>query len=149
MKKISHFLTYFLPLHFKMIFNTYHSTSEKNIPSLLEHGFQDKFIGQKGGFGLIYGRGVYTSQNLKYVSTYHPECNKVIMCEINTDNYITIRAKDYTKKSRWRYEDYDLLIVEDINEYVCKNLEKIKITEVISVRKTFEKDMLVDVRIEE
>lgn len=132
-----------------MIFTVYHSRSERNIPSLLEHGFQEKFIGQKGGFGLIYGRGVYTSDNLKYVSTYHPVCNKVIVCEINTDNYITIKSKDYTKKSRKKYEDYDLVIVEDMNEYVCKNLDTIRIKEVITVRKTFEKDMLVDVSIEE
>ena len=56
-----------------MIFQTYHSRSEKNIPSLLEYGFQEKFIGQKGGFGLIYGRGVYTSDNLKYVYLLSPD----------------------------------------------------------------------------
>lgn len=131
-----------------MIFTVYHSRSEGNIPSIVEHGFQEKFIGQKGGFGLIYGRGVYTSDNLKYVSTYHPTCNKVIVCEIVTDNYIRIKSKDYNKKNRKKYEDYDLLIVEDMNEYVCKNLEKIRIKEVITVKKTFDHDTLVDVFIE-
>ncbi len=119
-----------------MIFHTYHSRSECNIPDILENGFNEKFIGKKGGFGLIFGHGIYTTTNLKYVSMYHPSCDKILLCEINTENYIEIELKDYTKKNN-KFEEVDLLIIKDADEYVCKNLDIIKVTEILTVDKIF------------
>jgi hypothetical protein len=127
-------------------FTTYHSRSEKNAFDILENGFQEKFIGKKGGFGLIFGKGVYTSTNLKYVCTYHPDCDKILVCEINTDNFKKMTSKEYTKlrkKDREELESYDLLIIEDLDEYVCKDLNKIKVKEMIKVKKIFENNLLI------
>lgn len=127
-----------------MIFHTYHSRSESSIPDILKNGFQEKFIGKKGGFGLLFGSGIYTTTNLKYVSTYHPTCNKVLLCEINTENYKEIDSKDYAK-NKHEFRDLDLLIIKDIDEYVCKNLEVIKVIKVLTVDKIFNKINLQDV----
>jgi len=121
-----------------MIFHTYHSTSEDSISNILENGFQEKFIGKKGGFGLIFGHGIYTTTNLKYVSMYHPSCNKILVCEINTENYKEIEMKDYKNKKN-KFEDIDLLILTDIDEYVCKNINIIKVIKVLTVDKIFTK----------
>ncbi len=133
-----------------MIYHTYHSRSECNIPDILENGFNEKFIGKKGGFGLIFGRGIYTTTNLKYVSTYHPSCNKILLCEINTENYKEIELKDY-KKNKFDFENVDLLIIKDVDEYVCKNLDIIKVIAVLTVNKIFTKvdgqEILTDVTI--
>jgi hypothetical protein len=131
-----------------MIFHTYHSRSERNIPDILENGFNEKFIGKKGGFGLIFGRGIYTTTNLKYVSMYHPSCNKILLCEIDTENYVEIELKDYTKNKK-KFEEVDLLIIKDAEEYICKNLDIIKVTKVLTVDKIFTKmggqEVLTDV----
>ena len=136
-----------------MIFTTYHSRSEKNILDILKNGFQEKYIGQKGGFGNIFGPGVYTSTNLKYVSTYHPECNKIIVCEIDTNNYQIMNITEfqkYRKRDKEYLDSLDLLIIgdnEDNYEYVCKNLKKIRAIKVIRVEKIFDNNLLKFVKI--
>ena len=131
-----------------MLFTTYHSRSEKNCFDILENGFQEKFIGKKGGFGLIFGRGIYTTTNLKYASMYHPDCNKMLVCEIDTNNFIKMTMKDYNNRKK-ELEDYDLLIIEDMDEYICKNVKKIKVKEMLVVKKVFENNTLKDVEIQD
>lgn len=129
-------------------FTTYHSRSEKNAFNILENGFQEEFIGKKGGFGLIFGKGIYTTTNLKYASMYHPSCNKILVCKIETDNFKTMTNKEYLKmrkKEKEKLEEYDLLIIEDLDEYVCKDVNKIKVKKMIVVNKIFENNTLIDV----
>lgn len=136
-----------------MIFITYHSRSEKNITDIIENGFQEKYIGQKGGFGTIFGKGVYTSTNLKYVSTYHPNCNKILVCQISTNNYEIMSISEFKKclKKNQEYLDHlDLIIIgdnEDNYEYVCKNLKKISVIKVLTVEKKFVNGVLREVKI--
>ena len=62
-----------------MEYITYHSTLEKNISDILKNGFKENF---GKGFGSTFGNGIYTSPDIKYVSTYNIECDKILVCKI-------------------------------------------------------------------
>ena len=128
---------------------TYHSTSECNIESILLNGFQDRF-GEC--YGLTFGKGVYTTTDLKYASSYNIECDKILECEIVTENTIELNVKEYKKNiKRIEKENPDLVVIKDASEFVCKNLCKIRVISVLTVEKVLEKvfgqEQLVSVRI--
>ena len=123
-----------------MEFITYHSTSEKNIPDILKNGFKENF---GKGFGSTFGNGVYTSPDLKYVSTYNVDCDKILVCKIKTDNVKTLTVRDFlyfNRKHKKLLEDLDLFIISDVNEYVCKNVSCISVIQVMTVERIFKKN---------
>ena len=123
-----------------MEFITYHSTSEKNIPGILKNGFKENF---GKCFGSTFGNGIYTSPDLKYVSTYNIDCDKILVCKIKTDNVKTLTVRDFlyfNRKHKKLLEDLDLLIISDANEYVCKNVSCISVIQIMTVERVFKKN---------
>ena len=118
-----------------MEYITYHSTLEKNISDILENGFKENF---DKGFGTTFGNGIYTSPNIKYVSTYNIECDKILVCKINANKIKNINIKEFLylkRKYKNKLEELDLLIISDANEYICKNINCIKVIQVITINK--------------
>ena len=123
-----------------MEYIVYHSTPEKNISSILENGFKENF---GKCFGSTFGRGIYTSPDLKYVSTYNIDCNKILVCKIKTDNVKILTIRDFlyfNRKHKKLLEDLDLLIISDANEYVCKNVSCISVIDVITIDRVYKKN---------
>jgi len=138
-------------------FIAYHGTDEKNIPSIFLNGFDPKI---KSGYGSIFGSGVYLTPDLKYASTYS-DCDKVLICKIITDKYITVTqhfAQSHFNKKNYDEikSKYDLIIVEDQNdknipvEYVCLDYTKVKVIGLKIIEKIIEEhdyqENLVDVK---
>jgi hypothetical protein len=118
----------------------YHSTVEKNISDILKNGFKENF---GKGFGTTFGNGIYTSPDIKYVSTYNIECNKILVCKIKPIKIKKVNIKEFLylkRKYKNELEDLDLLIISDANEYICKNVNCIRVIQVITIDRIIKKD---------
>lgn len=114
-------------------YTTYHSTLDSNIESILVNGFKDRF---GSCYGLTFGKGVYTTSDIKYAASYNIECNKILECEIVSDRTIEMDVREYKKNiKRITTEEPDLVVIKDANEFVCKNLSKIRVVAVLTVEK--------------
>ena len=128
------------------MFKTYHSTPEHNIESILSNGFQKRY---GNNYGLTFGDGIYTTSSILYASTYNIECDKILLCEIVTDNYLKLTSYEYRRMSRKKYllEKYDLIIITDCDEYVCKILETIKVIDVLNIKREIENNQVKSVSV--
>jgi hypothetical protein len=118
----------------------YHSTSEKNISDILINGFKENF---GKGFGTTFGNGIYTSPDIKYVSTYNIECDKILVCKIKPVKTKKINIKEFLylkRKYKNELENLDLLIISDANEYICKNVNCIRVIQVITIDRIIKKN---------
>jgi hypothetical protein len=118
----------------------YHSTSQKNISDILKNGFKENF---GKGFGTTFGNGIYTSPDIKYVSTYNIECDKILVCKIKPGKTKKINIKEFLylkRKYKNELENLDLLIILDANEYICKNVNCIMVIQVITIDRIIKKD---------
>jgi hypothetical protein len=117
----------------------YHSTSEKNISSILKNGFSQNW---GKGFGSTFGNGIYTSPELKYAATYNIDDDKILVCKIRTDNVKTMTLKEfsYQKKRKRDLDKFDLLIISDCNEYICKNPRCISVISAIKIKRIMKKN---------
>jgi hypothetical protein len=128
-----------------MIYTTYHSTPECNIESIIKNGFQERF---GSCYGLTFGSGVYTTTDIKYASSYNIECDKILECEISSEKTISLKTREYKKNiNRIKQEEPDLVVINDATEYVCKNLKKIRVVSVITVKKIIMNEVLQGVEI--
>lgn len=128
-----------------MSFTVYHSTMEKNIASILSNGFQDRF---GSCYGLTFGRGVYTTSDLKYAASYNIECDKILECEINPVSVMEMNTREYKKNvKRIKTEEPDLVIIKDAREFVCRNLSVIRVVAILNVEKLILDDKLVEVNV--
>ena len=123
-----------------MEYITYHSTLEKNISDILKNGFKENF---GKGFGSTFGNGIYTSPDIKYVSTYNIECNKILVCKIKPNKIKNINIKEFLylkRKYKNKLEELDLLIISDANEYICKNVNCVRVIQVITINRIIKKN---------
>ncbi len=135
----------------KKEFIAYHGTDEKNIPSIFLNGFDNRL---KSGYGSNFGSGVYLTPDLKYASTYS-DGNKVLICKIITDKYITVTqrfAKSFYNKREYDEikSKYDLIIIEDQDdkdipvEYLCTDNKKVSVIGLKIIEKTIKEQDLIE-----
>lgn len=131
--------------HMPRHFTTYHSTTDDNIPGILENGFEPRF-GQN--YGLTFGDGIYTTSSMLYASTYNIESNKLLVCEIVTDNVREMTLKEYIRlKKKHVLDSFDLVIITDCDEYISKNLNTIRVVDVVQIERKFNGSMLDEVSV--
>jgi len=123
---------------------TFHGTSEENLLSILKNGFSCNF---GKGYGSAFGKGIYSTPCIKYASCY-TETNKLLVCEIQSSLTLKLLKKEVLHRKNKNIK-YDLLIIDDCDEYLCSKTHNIKPIGILIVNKKWDGDTLIDVEVVE
>ena len=123
---------------------TFHGTSKENLLSILTNGFSSNF---GKGYGSTFGKGIYSTPCIKYASCY-TETDKLLLCEIQSGLTLKLRKKEVLHRKNKNIK-YDLLIIDDCDEYLCSKTDNIKPIGILIVNKKWNGDTLIDVEVVE